>query len=122
VNKRHFARYFIRCAGYFLDSAFRRYDFRVNNISANGMNITTDKEVKASGDVLTIHFDPEGLNPPRIKELKGSIVREKKNGAGFNYGIRFLGLSYMETVALDEYLQYTQNNPSRVRYRPVFFD
>ncbi len=94
VNNRHFTRYVIRCTGYFLDSAFHRYDFRVNNISASGMNVTTDKDVRAAGDALTIHFDPEGLKLPRIKELKGSIVREKKNGAGFNYGIRFLNLSY----------------------------
>lgn len=122
MNKRHFTRYVIRCAGYFLDSAFHRIDFRVNNISANGMNVATDKEIKAAGDALTIHFDPEGLSLPQIKELKGSIVTKKKTGAGFNYGIRFLGLSYMEYVELDEYLRYIQNNPSRMRFRPAFYD
>jgi hypothetical protein len=76
-------------------------------MSACGMSITTDVEIKDTA-LLSIHFDSSGILLPHTKQLKGKIVRKKETNAGFNYAIRFIDLTHMETIEIDEYLRYRQ--------------
>ena len=108
-NNRHFIRYSIRCSGSMTDDNFNEYKFSLNNISACGMNVTTEKEISDT-TTLTISFDNSGLHLPSRKQLKGGIIRKKVSGSEFVYGIRFLNLSVMEAVDIDEYLKYRQKN------------
>lgn len=104
-NNRHYNRYSVKCSGDITDSSHQNYRFIMNDISAGGMNITTDKEVKDES-VLTIHFDFSGIHLLRSKHLKGVVVRKKTDNAIYNYGIRFYDLTNMEIVEIDEYLRF----------------
>jgi hypothetical protein len=89
----------------------------VNNISACGMSITTDKEIQHT-HTLEIHFDSTGLLQPHVKLLKGEVVRKKQNSSVFKYSVRFLDLTHAEIVELDEYLRYVQNSTSKTYLLP----
>lgn len=103
-NNRHYNRYSVKCNGNITDNSHHNYRFIMNDISAAGMNITTDKEV-TDEKPLTIHFDISGIHLPRTKHLKGEVVRKKADNSVHNYGIRFIDLTNMEIVEIDEYLR-----------------
>lgn len=109
-NMRHYKRYAVKCSGFIIDGSLRHIRFHVNDISAGGMNIDTDKEIK-DAHALTIHFDFTGMLLPHAKELRGIAVRKKVRSGVFNYSICFLNLTRHEIVELDEYLRYAQNHP-----------
>jgi hypothetical protein len=108
-DMRHYKRYAVKCSGNIIDSKFRRIKFRVNNISACGISVSTDREVE-DAEALTIYFDITGILLPHTKHLKGKVVRRHSGHSSFNYGIRFLDLTHLEIVEIDEYLRYSQKN------------
>lgn len=103
-NNRLYSRYTIRCYGDITDNKYRNIRFVMNDISAGGMNITTEQEI-TDEKALTIHLDMTKILLPR-KQLKGVIVRKKKDQSSYNYGIRFHEISHMEIVEIDEYLRF----------------
>lgn len=108
-NRRHYRRYPVQCTGYITDSRFQKINFRVNDISACGMNITADKEIDDTQPLL-IYFNVRGVPLPHAKNLKGKVVRKNLLYSTLDYSIRFLGLTHMEVIEIDEYLNYLQHN------------
>jgi c-di-GMP-binding flagellar brake protein YcgR len=108
-NNRHYKRYAVKCSGWIIDKSSQKYRFHVNDISASGMNIATDKELD-DAQMLSIKFDISGTLLPHAKRLEGEIVRKNRTNTGYNYSIRFLGLTHNEIVEMDEYLRYVQRN------------
>ena len=104
-NNRHYKRYPVKCGGIITDDGFRKYRFQTINMSACGMSFTTDVEIGETA-ALTVHFDTSGILFPHIKRLTGKIVRKKDIKPRFYYAVRFVELSHMEAVEIDEYLQY----------------
>lgn len=102
-ERRRHKRYSIRISGRASDDSHQDYEFITNNISAGGMNMTTDGDL-ADESTVTLRLDmPEVL--PRAKRLQGVVVRKKKEEPGFSYGIRFFGLSEKETEEIDASLR-----------------
>ena len=108
-NNRKYVRYTIKCSGYITDDTCLRYRFQMNNISACGISITTDREMETSPR-LTISFDATGPHLPHAKQLRGRVVRVKAVSSGFTYGIYFNGLNVTETIEIDEYLRCRHGN------------
>jgi c-di-GMP-binding flagellar brake protein YcgR len=101
-NNRRYKRYSIRCNGKISDD-HHNYKFIMNDISAGGMKITTDSDMK-DANPLTIQLDASQIPLPHSEQLQGVIVRKEEDNTGFSYGIRFLGLSNTDSVELDDYL------------------
>ena len=104
-NKREYKRYSVKCNGDITDNSFQNYRFIMNDISAGGMNITTDKEIKDE-NTLSIYFDILGVLLPRATQIKGRVVRKNEDTAVYSYGIRFYNLTNMEIIEIDEYLRF----------------
>lgn len=105
-NHRHYNRYAMTCKGQVINSNSHKFRFHLNNISASGMNITTDLELKES-KILTIKFESTGIHMPFTKHLKGLIVRSYSD---YKYGIRFLEQTPDDIIELDEYLRFIRSN------------
>lgn len=103
-ERRQYKRYSIQVNGKASDDSHQNYQFIMNNISAGGMSITTEKELKDESP-LTIQLDKAQLRLPRTKPLKGMIVRKKEESDAYHYGIRFTGLTKTETQEMDTYLR-----------------
>jgi CheY-like chemotaxis protein len=71
------------------------------NISATGFLIEADKAL-AQGDAITFSFFLPGMK--RVTS-QGEVVRVVKNGKGFQYGVRFTGLSSVDGAALDAFVK-----------------
>lgn len=104
-NNRLYNRYSVKCSGNIVDNSLRNYRFVMNNISACGMNITTEKKI-VDENTLTIYFDQGEIIFPHIKQLKGRIVRKKTDDSVYNYAVRFFNVTNMEIVEIDEYLRF----------------
>lgn len=104
-NTRYYARYPVKCNGYVTDNNHHSYKFIMNNISAGGMSITTDKEV-TDESTLTINLDISEILLPHTKQLKGTVVRKNTSNNGYHYGIHFFDLTKIEIVEMDEYLRF----------------
>jgi c-di-GMP-binding flagellar brake protein YcgR len=105
IEKRQYKRYSIKGVGRASDNSDQNYKFIVNNISAGGMNITTEKELKDESP-LTLQLDmPQPLLLPRTKQLQGMVVWKKEESDAFTYGIRFLGLTKSETEEIEKSLR-----------------
>lgn len=123
-NNRHYNRYSVKCNGEITDIRHHNFRFVMNDISAGGMNITTDKEL-TDENLLTINFDISGIRLPRATPLKGVVVRTKADKAVYNYGIRFHDVTTMEIIEIDEYLRFKHfsslvhivENPTEDLYR-----
>lgn len=103
-NKRQHSRYSIKCDGKMSEDSDENYKFIMNDISAGGMNISTDKEIEAES-TLTIQIDLGQVVLPGAKQLQGVVVRKKEDQDVFNYGIRFSGLTDSEVEEIDAYLK-----------------
>jgi c-di-GMP-binding flagellar brake protein YcgR len=104
INNRQYDRYPIKCNGEISVDSHQNYKFIMNDISAGGMNITTDREMKEENP-LTIQLDGSQIPLPHTKQLHGVIVRKDGDNTSFNYGIRFIDLSNMEITEIDQYLR-----------------
>lgn len=109
TDRRHYRRYAVNCSGHFYDDRSKKYVFQLNNISPSGMNITTGDDFTQT-QIYSISLNLTGLPLPRAKQLKGEVVRKKRNKAVFNYSIRFVGLTDADIIELDEFLRYIHNN------------
>ena len=103
-EKRQYKRYSIKSGGRASDDSDQNCKFIMNNISAGGMSITTEKELKEESP-LTIQLDKAQLRLPHTKPLKGMIVRKKEESDAYHYGIRFTGLTKTETQEIGSYLR-----------------
>lgn len=104
-NNRYYKRYTVNFDGYIMENAVRICRFRVQNISAGGMNITTDQDFPLH-HMLVVTFDNTGLRLPVIKQIKGKVTRKRALNGVYTYGIYFIGLSDAEIVEIDECLRY----------------
>lgn len=102
---RQYTRYPITGNGHLADSSLQDHSFIVNNISANGINITTDIELPTE-NAVTMCFDMPQVLLPNVKELKGTVVRKGASSNGYDYGIHFTEMSKVEVAELDEYLRF----------------
>ena len=108
-NKREYKRYAVKCNGNITDNNYHNYSFFMNDISAGGMNISTDKEM-TDENALSIQFDILEFLLPRKLQLKGVVVHKKEDTSIYNYGIRFFNLTSMEIVEIDEYLRFRHHS------------
>ena len=104
-NNREYRRYAVKCNGNITDSNYHDFSFFMNDISAGGMSITTDGEIKDE-QALSIQFDILEVLLPRKLQLKGVVVHKKAHKSVHQYGIRFFNLTTMEIVEIDEYLRF----------------
>lgn len=104
IEKRQYKRYSIKSGGRASDNSDQNFKFIVNNVSAGGMNITTEKELKDESP-LTLQLDMPQPLLPRTKHLQGMVVWKKEESDAFTYGIRFLGLTKSETEEIDKSLR-----------------
>lgn len=105
INNRLYNRYSVTCNGEITDNSHHNYSFVMNDMSAGGMSITTDKEI-LDENALTIHFDISQFHLPRTTQLRGTVVRKIADHSIYNYGIRFFDVTSMEIIEIDEYLRF----------------
>ncbi|NLA86062.1 MAG: PilZ domain-containing protein [Clostridiales bacterium] len=103
-EKRQYKRYSIKGGGRASDDSDQNCKFIMNNISAGGMSITTEKELKEESP-LTIQLDKAQLRLPPTQPHKGMIVRKKEESDAYHYGIRLSGQTKTETQEIDTYLR-----------------
>jgi c-di-GMP-binding flagellar brake protein YcgR len=103
-EKRRYGRYSIKVSGKASDDGDQNCKIIVNDISAGGMNITTDKEL-AEESAVTLQLDMPQLILPRTKQLQGFVVRKNEESSAYNYGLSFFGLSKRETEEIDASLR-----------------
>lgn len=87
------------------DGSHHNYTFVMNDISAGGMSITTDKEI-IDENALAISLDISQILLPHMTQLKGAVVRKTSDQSVYNYGIRFFDVTSMQIIEIDEYLRF----------------
>lgn len=102
-NIRHCQRYIVTGNGWIYGSNGQKAEFKVNDISASGVNITT-KIVLKEKDTILMEIYVYGNLLPFMKKAKGEVVRTQQ-GMGYRYGIRFVGLTDKDMIEMDEYLR-----------------
>lgn len=108
-DSRLYKRYGVKCCGQMTDDHYRKFRFQVNDMSAGGMSITTDKEMENQSKFI-ISFDPSGILLPHTKRLEGVVVRKMAGTPTYKYGVCFYGLSHTEIIEIDEYLHFSQKH------------
>jgi hypothetical protein len=99
----------VNCSGHFYDGKRQKYQFRLKNISAVGMSITTDYDFSQT-HILSIHFESAGMQLHHVRQLKGEVIRKTLDRTGYHYSIRFVGVTNADIVELDEFLRYAHSN------------
>lgn len=102
-NIRHCRRYVVTGNGWIYCTNGKKAEFKVNDISASGVSITTDSVLKEK-DIILMEIYVYGNLLPFMKKAKGEVVR-KQQGMGYRYGIRFVGLTDKDMIEMDEYLR-----------------
>lgn len=101
---RHYQRYAVSGSGFFHNNPIRKVEFSVKDISASGINITTEIELEEH-EVITMDVQVSGNLLPYIKQFKGKVVRKRQHNSIYNYGIRFMELTHKDMIEIDEYLR-----------------
>jgi len=104
IEKRRYKRYSVKSGGRASDNGDQNFKFIVNNISAGGMNITTEKALKDERP-LTLQLDMPRPLLPSTKQLQGMVVWKKEESDAYHYGIRFSELTKKETEEIDASLR-----------------
>lgn len=102
-NMRHCQRYIVTGSGWIYRSNDQKAEFKVNDISASGVNITSNSVLKEK-DIILMEIYVYGNLLPFTKKAKGEVVR-KQQGMGYRYSIRFVGLTDKDMIEMDEYLR-----------------
>lgn len=101
---RHYQRFSVSGSGYIHHKPTHIAAFSINNISASGMNITSNVDF-AKDEVVVLEVQVSGSALPYFKHLTGRVVRKHKCDSIYHYGILFIELPVKDMIEIDEYLR-----------------
>lgn len=101
---RHYSRYIVTGGGTLSNGNAPEISFKVKDMSASGINITTGEDMEKQS-VVSMNIRLSGNVSALVKEVKGLIVRKQKLGNNYQYGINFIEHSDKDMTEIDEYLQ-----------------
>lgn len=108
---RHYLRYMVTGKGNILINGRKNTEFLINDISASGMNITSNVQVQ-DHEIISMHVQISGNLFNYQKDVKGKVVRKHQHNSCFHYGIKFFELSQKDIIDLDEFLRINHNSSS----------
>lgn len=106
---RHYQRYKVAGNGHILSSKLQKAGVLVNDISASGVNLTTDLELEEH-ETVVIDITISGSFIPFSKQFKGKVIRKHSNNSLHHYAVKFIELTRKDLIEVDEYLRFNQSS------------